>query len=132
VRPPNRERLPDERKGITHRFVIKTQENEVVKGYVTVSFFSDGRIGEVFVKMDRQGSRVSGFVDAWAIAVSMLLQSGTSLEDICRKFRGAQFEPYGMTETETIRFARSPVDYIARWLEIKFISSAKKADRDVA
>ena len=93
-----RERLPDERPGFTHRFAINAKhpnKDEIVKykGYVTVGLYSDGRVGELFVKMDKQGSQTSGWADCWAVAVSTLLQSGTSLESICRKFKGVKFEP---------------------------------------
>jgi ribonucleoside-diphosphate reductase alpha chain len=116
----DRERLPDERKGLTHKFKIKSQDEDH-RGYLTVGFYEDGRVGEIFVKMDSQGSQVSGFVDAWAIAVSMLLQTGTPLETICNKFRGHAFPPDGLTTNPKIRVARSPIDYIARWLEMKFV-----------
>jgi ribonucleoside-diphosphate reductase alpha chain len=112
----NRIRLPDERAALTHRFVIGGE-----KGYLTVGFFGDGRPGEIFVKMNRQGSMVSGFVDAWAISVSMLLQTGTSLEIICNKFKGSRFEPEGLTENPNIRIATSIIDYIARWLEGTYV-----------
>jgi ribonucleoside-diphosphate reductase alpha chain len=120
---PNRERLPSEREGITHAFAIRTQDNERIKGYITVGFYEDGRIGEILVKMDQQGSKVSGFVDSWAVAVSLLLQHGVDLGDLCDKFANAQFEPSGMTENPRIRFARSPVDYIARWLRQRFVEN---------
>lgn len=113
-----RQRLPDERQGITHKFTI-----DGVKGYLTVGLYDDGRVGEIFAKMDRQGSQVSGFVDAWAIAVSMLLQTGTPVEKIVEKFRGARFDPSGCTDNPQIVFAKSPIDYIVRWLDAQFLSS---------
>jgi len=113
-----RQKLPNEREAVTHRFKIGE-----IKGYVTVGLYADGRPGEIFVKMDRQGSTVSGFVDAWAIAVSMLLQTGTSLETVCEKFRGMTFDPSGMTGRPEIPFARSPIDYVCRWLERKYIEA---------
>ena len=116
----NRKRLPDERKSLTHKFTIKSKEGSQ-KGYLTVGFYDDDSVGEIFVKMDRQGSQVSGFVDAFAILFSMLLQSGTSLETLCHKFRGFSFEPAGATDHEAIHFAKSPIDYIARYLEMKFV-----------
>lgn len=114
-----RERLPDEREGLTQRFMIGD-----VKGYVTVSFYEDGRVGEIFTKMAKQGSVVSGFLDAWAVSVSMLLQTGTPLEKIVEKFRGTRFEPAGMTDDPNIRIVTSPLDYIARWLERRFIKTS--------
>jgi ribonucleoside-diphosphate reductase alpha chain len=116
-----RRRLPAERDGVTHKFKIGDS-----KGYVTVGFFEDGSVGEVFVKMDRQGGTVSGFADAWAITVSMLLQTGTPLQDICEKFRGMSFEPAGVTDNPEIRLARSPVDYLARWLASRFLGQEQE------
>ncbi len=115
-----RKRLPDERTALTHKFKIKAKEG-TVKGYLTIGHYPDGSVGEIFVKMDQQGSQVSGFVDSWAVAVSLLLQMGMSLEEITRKFRGCRFEPSGMTDNPNIRIAQSPVDYIARYLEGKYI-----------
>ena len=116
----NKKRMPDERDAVTHRFVIGGEERN--KGYVTVGLYEDGTPGELFVKMDRQGSQVSGFVDAWAIAVSMLLQSGTPLEVICTKFRGSRFKPEGLTDNPNIRITTSPIDYIVRWIEGRFLA----------
>jgi ribonucleoside-diphosphate reductase alpha chain len=122
-----RRHLPVERPGFTHKFAFRTTESRV-KGYITVGLYDDGMPGEIFVKMDQQGSAVSGFVDAWAIAVSMLLQTGTSLETICNKFRGMSFEPNGMTENDKIRIARSPIDYVCRWLEMRFVDPEMGAE----
>lgn len=120
-----RKRMPDERQSITHKFRIRGTDDEGnptdYKGYLTVGFFEDGEVGEIFIKMDKQGSKTSGFVDAWAISVSMLLQTGTSLEELCGKFRNIAFEPAGQTDNPNIRFARSPIDYIARYLGYKFV-----------
>ena len=122
-----RERLPAERRGITHKFVIHAKEDH--KGYVTVGLYPDGRLGEIFVKMDKQGSDVSGFIDAWAIAVSLLLQTGTPLQVIVDKFKNMRFEPAGMTDTHAIRFAESPVSYICRWLEKRFLDEPGTGER---
>lgn len=125
-----RERLPAERRGITHKFVIRAKESH--KGYVTVGLYPDGRLGEIFVKMDKQGSDVSGFIDAWAIAISLLLQTGTPLQVIVDKFKNMRFEPAGMTDTHAIRFAESPVSYICRWLEKRFLDAptSERTDPD--
>lgn len=119
-----RERLPAERESITHKFVIHSEEHH--KGYVTVGLYPDGRAGEIFVKMAKQGSNISGFIDAWAIAVSMLLQTGTPLQVIVAKFKNMGFEPSGLTETDGIRFAKSPVSYICHWLEKTLLPSEGK------
>lgn len=120
-----REKLPKERAGVTHRFLIGGQH----KGYITIGLYEDGRVGEIFVKMDRQGSQVSGFVDAWSIAVSMLLQMGMPLKQICEKFRGSRFEPEGFTDNPDIQIAQSPIDYIVRWLEGKYVDNELTKDK---
>ncbi len=134
----NRRRLPAERQSIVHKFTINTTERDdhgnatVVshKAYLIVGFYDDGAVGEIFVRMSKMGSEVSGFIDAWSIAVSMLLQTGTPLAAICAKFRGQQFEPSGVTGDSKIPFARSPVDYISRYLERRFVAAEpeKKAE----
>lgn len=115
---PERHKMPVERSGPTHKFRIGGDDG---KGYVTANTWDDGVVGEIFVKMDKQGSVVSGFVDAWAISVSMLLQVGVPLETIIAKFKGHRFEPSGYTENPDIRIATSPIDYIVRWLELRFL-----------
>jgi ribonucleoside-diphosphate reductase alpha chain len=115
ARSAERERLEDDRSGPTHRFTIGD-----LKGYVTVNTYPGGRPGEVFCKMDRQGSTVSGFVDSWAIALSLALQYGVPLKVITDKFKAMRFEPEGMTSNPEIRIAQSPVDYSARWMEMRF------------
>ena len=129
-----RRRMPPDRLGSTHKFEIRGKpqyegDTGVVEGYLTANTYDDGSLGEIFVRMAKMGSQVSGFADAWAISVSMLLQTGTSVEDICAKFRGVKFEPTGMTDNPNIRFAQSPVDYIARWLEIKFVDGELAEDK---
>lgn len=121
-----RRRLPIERESITHRFVIRSQDEEV-KAYLTVGLYADGTPGEIFTKMDRQGSLTSGFLDSWSIAVSLLLQTGMPLESIADKFIGMSFHPSGMTDNPEIRIAKSPIDYIARYLKARFVKSAEAA-----
>jgi len=128
-----RTKLPNERKGITHRFVIKSKDPKTgepldIKGYITANRYPEGHLGEVFLKMDQQGSQVSGFCDAFAISVSMLLQLGMSAEEICRKFRSTRFEPAGVTDNPNIRFALSPIDYMMRWLESSFVDTELHQD----
>ncbi len=122
-----REKLPNERAGFTHQFIIRAGD-DVYEGYITTGLYADGRLGEIFVKMDRQGSQVSGFLDSWAIAVSLLLQMGMPVDDIARKYSGMSFQPSGITDNPKIRFAQSPVDYIARYLKLKFGSPEEKSD----
>lgn len=119
-----RERLPVDRQGVTHRFRINTLrdgEPASIKGYVTTNTYDDGRVGEVFVKLDKMGSEVSGMVDAWSILASMLLQYGVPLADVIGKARGTRFEPSGRTDTPGLRYTSSPLDYVARYLERRFI-----------
>jgi ribonucleoside-diphosphate reductase alpha chain len=121
---PDRHKMPDERNGMTHKFRIG-DDTDGVKGYITANCWEDGAVGEIFVKMDKQGSAMSGFVDAWAISVSMLLQVGVPLKTIIGKFRGQRFQPGGYTKNSDIRIATSPIDYIVRWLELRFLPPEK-------
>jgi ribonucleoside-diphosphate reductase alpha chain len=114
---PVRRRLPDERQSITHKFDIAGHE-----GYITVGLFEDGQPGELFLVMAKEGSTISGFADAFAQAISYALQYGVPLQVLVDKFSHARFEPSGMTRNPDIRFAKSIVDYIFRWLATKFLS----------
>ena len=111
-----RRKLPDERQAITHKFDIAGHE-----GYLTVCLYEDGMPGEIFLVLAREGSAISGLADAFAMAVSLSLQYGVPLEVLVEKFRGMRFEPSGMSKTPVIQVVRSVVDYIFRWLEMKFI-----------
>ena len=114
---PQRHRLPDERHSITHKFDIAGHE-----GYITVGLYEDGQPGELFLTMAKEGSTISGFADAFAQAISYALQYGVPLQDLVDKFSHVRFEPAGMTKNPDIRFAKSIVDYIFRWLAAKFLS----------
>ena len=115
---PVRRRLPDERHSLTHKFDIAGHE-----GYITVGLFEDGTPGELFLVMAKEGSTISGFADAFAQAISYALQFGVPLQVLVDKFSHARFEPSGMTKNPDIRFAKSIVDYIFRWLATKFLSN---------
>ncbi|HKB13197.1 MAG TPA: vitamin B12-dependent ribonucleotide reductase [Vicinamibacterales bacterium] len=117
ARTPVRQKLPDERKAITHKFDIAGHE-----GYITVGLFEDGQPGEIFLVMAKEGSTISGFADAFAQAISYALQYGVPLQALVDKFSHVRFEPSGMTRNPEIRFAKSIVDYIFRWLASKFLS----------
>jgi len=117
VTQPVRRKLPDERKAITHKFDIAGHE-----GYITVGLFEDGQPGEIFLVMAKEGSTISGFADAFAQAISYALQYGVPLQALVDKFSHVRFEPSGMTRNPEIRFAKSIVDYIFRWLATKFLS----------
>jgi ribonucleoside-diphosphate reductase alpha chain len=117
VTRPVRRKLPDERQAITHKFDIAGHE-----GYITVGLFEDGQPGEIFLVMAKEGSTISGFADAFAQAISYALQYGVPLQALVDKFSHVRFEPSGMTRNPEIRFAKSIVDYIFRWMASKFMS----------
>ena len=116
-RGPARERLPDERKAITHHFSVGGHD-----GYVTVGLYPDGRPGEVFFRVTKEGSTVNGLMDSLGISMSMALQHGVPLKDLVRKLAHLRFEPAGATNNPKIRFAKSIPDYVARWLAIEFLT----------
>jgi ribonucleoside-diphosphate reductase alpha chain len=116
-RAPARRKLPDERQAITHKFDISGHE-----GYITVGLFEDGMPGEIFLVMAKEGSTISGFADAFAQAISYALQYGVPLQALVDKFSHVRFEPSGMTKNADVRFAKSIVDYIFRWMASKFLS----------
>jgi ribonucleoside-diphosphate reductase alpha chain len=116
-RGPVRERLPDERKAITHHFQVGGHD-----GYVTVGLYPDGRPGEVFFRVTKEGSTVNGLMDSLGISMSMALQHGVPLKDLVRKLAHLRFEPAGATNNPKVRFAKSIPDYVARWLAIEFLT----------
>jgi ribonucleoside-diphosphate reductase alpha chain len=113
-----RERLPAERRSITHRFEVGGHE-----GYIIVGMYEDGRPGEVFIKMAKEGSTLSGVMDGLALSLSVGLQYGVPLKALVDKLTNTRFEPSGFTQNPEIRYASSVLDYISRWLGGKFISS---------
>jgi len=116
--PENRRhKLPAERNSITHKFNVGGHE-----GYLTVGMYDDGTPGEIFIKMSKEGSTLSGFMDGFAMAVSIGLQYGVPLKTLVDKFIYTRFEPSGWTPNPEIRYAKSVLDYIGRWLGGKFIS----------
>jgi ribonucleoside-diphosphate reductase alpha chain len=106
-----RDRLPDTRRSLTHKFEVGELE-----GYITVGFYDDGRPGEVFVKIAKHGSTISGLVDTIAVLTSMALQYGVPVEALARKFEYTRFEPSGWTKNPELRRVNSIVDYLFRWL----------------
>lgn len=106
----NRERLPATRQSITHKAQVASTEF-----YITVGMFEDGRPGEMFITIAKEGSTMSGVFDSFGIAVSMLLQSGWTIEQLSRKFIGSTFEPQGHTTNQDVPIASSIVDYIFKW-----------------
>jgi ribonucleoside-diphosphate reductase alpha chain len=123
---PVRRKLPDERKAITHKFDIAGHE-----GYITVGLFEDGQPGEIFLVMAKEGSTISGFADAFAQAISYALQYGVPLQALVDKFSHVRFEPSGMTKNPDVRFAKSIVDYIFRWMASKFLSPEEQFNAGV-
>ncbi len=123
VQKPLRRKLPPERHSITHKFSISGHE-----GYLTVGLYDDGVPGEIFIKMSKEGSTLSGIMDALALSVSMNLQYGVPLEVLVSKFCHSRFEPAGMTGNRDIPMVKSIMDYIGRWLALKFLprETAKK------
>jgi hypothetical protein len=115
TRVPCRTQLPEERASITHKFEVAGHT-----GYVTVGLYPDGRPGEVFVVMGKEGATLRGFCDAWSRAISLLLQYGVPLEDLVRKFSGFSFEPAGHSTEPRIGHAKSIIDYLSRWLALRF------------
>ncbi len=115
---PVRRRLPDERQSITHKFSVAGHD-----GYLTVGMYDDGTPGEIFVRMAKQGSVVSGLMDTVATAISVSLQYGVPLKVLVDKFSHSRFEPSGFTNNPQIPIAKSIVDYIFRWLGLKFLSN---------
>src|SRR5712691_6644272 len=113
-----RRKLPDERKSITHKFSIGGHE-----GYIIVGMYKEGNPGEIFIKMAKEGSTLSGFMDGLALSISIGLQYGVPLKGIVDKLTNTRFEPSGYTENPNIRYSSSVLDYIARWLGGKFLSS---------
>jgi ribonucleoside-diphosphate reductase alpha chain len=117
--PPRavRHRLPGERASITHKFAMAGHE-----GYITVGMYKDGTPGELFIRMAKEGSTVSGLMDSFATAVSLAMQHGVPLKLLCEKFSHTRFEPSGFTGNPEIPIAKSIMDYIFRWLELRFVT----------
>jgi ribonucleoside-diphosphate reductase alpha chain len=118
-RPPKaiRHRLPEERASLTHKFSLAGHE-----GYITVGLYPSGEPGEIFIRMAKEGSTVSGLMDSFATAVSLALQHGVPLKVLVEKFAHTRFEPSGWTGNEHIGYAKSIMDYIFRWLQLRFLS----------
>jgi ribonucleoside-diphosphate reductase alpha chain len=123
--PPQavRNRLPDERISVTHKFEIGGHE-----GYITVGLYPDRKPGELFITMAKEGSTVSGLISSFAQAISIGLQHGVPLKLFCEKFAHTRFDPSGWSGNPEIRHASSVMDYIFRWLELRFGSPEKKLE----
>jgi ribonucleoside-diphosphate reductase alpha chain len=119
---PARKRLPVERAAITHKFEVGGHE-----GYLTVGLYEDGTPGEIFLRMAKEGSTVSGLMDSFATVVSVGLQYGVPLPALVEKFAHTRFDPQGFTRNPEIPIAKSVMDYIFRWLASRFLP---QEDRD--
>jgi ribonucleoside-diphosphate reductase alpha chain len=117
-----RRRLPDVRNAVVHHFSVGGQE-----GYLTVGLYEDGVPGEIFIRMAKEGSTVSGLMDCFATAVSLALQFGVPLSVLVAKFSHTRFEPSGWSGVKEIGYAKSLMDYIFRWLAIKFLPGEEMA-----
>jgi ribonucleoside-diphosphate reductase alpha chain len=117
--PPqaNRHRLPDERVAITHHFSIGGNE-----GYLTVGLYPNGQPGEIFIRMAKAGSTISGLMECFGAVTSVGLQHGVPLWVLCSKLSHTRFEPSGWTGNAEIGYAKSLMDYIFRWIEMRFLS----------
>lgn len=120
---PMRHRLSDTREAVTHKFTIAGHE-----GYLTVGLYENGLPGEIFVSMNKEGSTISGLMDAFATSISIGLQYGMPLKDVVRKFVHMRFEPSGFTKNSEIPMAKSIIDYIFRWLGQRFLTSAEQME----
>jgi ribonucleoside-diphosphate reductase alpha chain len=120
-----RRRLPDERQAITHKFSVAGHE-----GYITVGMYEDVSPGEIFIVMAKEGSTTSGLMDSFATAISLALQYGVPLKVLVDKFSHTRFEPSGFTKNPQVPIAKSIMDYIFRWLALKFLPTEERPETD--
>ncbi len=116
-----RRRLPAERAAVTHKFQVAGHE-----GYITVGLYEDGQPGELFLKMAKEGSTISGLMDTIATMTSVSLQYGVPLRDLVNKFAHVRFEPAGFTGNNEIPIAKSIVDYVFRWMGSRFLPASDR------
>ncbi|HVK44776.1 MAG TPA: vitamin B12-dependent ribonucleotide reductase [Micropruina sp.] len=120
---PRRQRLPKSRMSRTTSFSVGGAE-----GYLTAGAYDDGRLGEVFLKLGKQGSTLAGVMDAFSIAISIALQYGVPLETYVQKFTNMKFEPAGMTDDADVRMAQSIIDYIFRRLALDYLTFDERSE----
>ena len=116
-----RQSLPVTRESITHKFSIGRHE-----GYLTIGLYPDGRPGEIFLKMSKEGSTLSGMCQAFCRAFSLSIQHGLPVKDAVKRFHGMRFEPMGETSNPEIPQAESIVDYIAKYLELHYVDTSRR------
>lgn len=112
--------LPATRKSLTHKFTVGNHE-----GYLTVGLQDDATPGEIFIKMAKEGSTMSGMCQAYCLAFSLAIQYGLGLQDAIARFKGMRFEPMGATNNPQIPHAQSIIDYVARFLELNFAQNKR-------
>jgi len=127
--PPRKLRfpLPDEREGTTHKIEIGAPPKKF-EGYVTTGIYSDGSLGEIFLEAEKEGSFISGIIDAFAVVFSLALQYGVPLEHVIDKLKNSRFEPEGFTTNKDIGSATSVVDYLMKWLELRYHKKEESDD----
>jgi hypothetical protein len=113
----SRHTLTPVRDSVTHKFQIMGHE-----GYLTIGLFETGEPGEIFIKMAKEGSTLSGLIQAYCRAFSLAIQYGLPLDEACRRFKGMRFEPMGATSNPDIPETMSIIDYVARYLELKYVN----------
>lgn len=111
-----RQSLPVTRESITHKFAVMGHE-----GYLTIGLFENGRPGEIFIKMSKEGSTLSGLIQAYCRAFSLAIQHGLSIEEAVKRFKGMRFEPWGFTSNPDIPECLSIIDYVACYLELHYV-----------
>jgi ribonucleoside-diphosphate reductase alpha chain len=115
-----RQSLPTTRESVTHKFGIARHE-----GYLTIGLYLDGKPGEIFIKMSKEGSTISGMCQAFCRAFSLALQFGLTVDEAVVRFRGMRFEPMGPTTNPDIPECNSIVDYVARYLALNYGSAGQ-------
>ena len=120
----NRQKMPTTRRSMTHKLTIHTSSGKV-RIYFTVGLFENGKPGELFIKVDKDGAAIDGSLKSWALAISMLLQSGWTVDDLFTKFAHIRHEPSGMTDNKEIPFCKSPEDYILVFMKQMFCKETK-------
>lgn len=124
---PTRRTLPETRRSVTHKFAIGGHE-----GYLTIGLHADGAPGEIFIKMSKEGSTISGMCQAFCRAFSLALQFGLTIDEAVARFKGMRFEPMGATSNPSIPEAQSIVDYIARYLEQQYSTAGDTRSRSAS
>ncbi len=120
----SRQTLPTTRESVTHKFSIARHE-----GYLTIGLYADGKPGEIFLKMAKEGSTLSGMCQGFCLAFSLAMQYGLPVDEAVRRFKGMRFEPMGPTSNVDIPEANSIIDYVARYLELQYGTRRATANR---